>query len=432
MAGRTGQRPAIRYGGRVHEPTRAATPGWRSIVAAYWVTQLVESAGMSQVFALLPRHLLELGVPEADRIAFVGLFSSLVFVLGLPLVPLWGVWADKYSRKAVIVRSALVEAVVFTLVALAREPWQVAVALMLVGLQLGNTGVMLAGIRDVAPRRRLGTVIAIFGSASPVGFALGPIVAAVLIDGLRLPITGVYALAAVMSVGTAALVGLGTPEIRPEVIPAGPVLRLAFGAVRGALADRDVRRLFIVYGVVFLANQISRPYTPLLVERLVGTGAGLASGIAAVVGLGSLIGALAAPMAGHAGDRLGYRPVLLAALLLGAGASLLMPLMPAVIALAGASVLLGAAVATVGAMVFSLLATEVPPERRSATLNLVYLPLYVAGIVGPATGSALASTVGLAGPYLAGCAVFVVGAVVILRHRVVTAGTVEREVAPIR
>ena len=415
----------------MHEPTRAAVPGWRSIVAAYWVTQLVESAGMSQVFALLPKHLLELGVPEADRVAFVGLFSSLVFVLGLPLVPLWGVWADKYSRKAVIVRSAIVEAVVFTIVALAREPWQVAVALMLVGLQLGNTGVMLAGIRDVAPRHRLGTVIAIFGAASPVGFALGPIVAALAIDGLGLPVTSVYVLAAALSVGTALLVGLGTPEIRPEVIPAGPVLRLAFGAVRGVLADRDVRRLFIVYGVVFLANQISRPYTPLLVEGLIGTGPGLASGIAAVVGLGSLIGALAAPIAGYAGDRVGYRPVLLAALAVGAVASLLMPFMPAVIALAAASVLLGGAVATVGAMVFSLLATEVPPDRRSATLNLVYLPLYVAGIVGPATGSVLAATVGLAGPYLAGGAVFVLGAVVILRHQVRAVGPAERATPPI-
>jgi len=415
----------------VHEPTRAAVPGWRSIVAAYWVTQLVESAGMSQVFALLPKHLLELGVPVADRVAFVGLFSSLVFVLGLPLVPLWGVWADKYSRKAVIVRSAIVEAVVFTIVALAREPWQVAVALMLVGLQLGNTGVMLAGIRDVAPRHRLGTIIAVFGAASPVGFALGPIVAALVIDGLGLPVTSVYVLAAILSVGTALLVGLGTPEVRPEVIPAGPVLRLAFGAVRGVLADRDVRRLFIVYGVVFLANQISRPYTPLLVEGLIGTGAGLASGIAAVVGLGSLIGALASPIAGYAGDRVGYRPVLLAALAVGAVASLLMPFMPAVIALAGASVLLGGAVATVGAMVFSLLATEVPPDRRSATLNLVYLPLYVAGIVGPATGSVLAATVGLAGPYLAGCAVFVLGAVVILRHQAHAVGPAERATPPI-
>jgi MFS family permease len=242
----------------------------------------------------------------------------------------------------------------------------------------------------------------------------------------------VYAIAAALSVGTALLVGLGTREIRPEVVPEGPVLRLAFGAVRGVLADRDVRRLFLVYGIVFLANQVSRPYAPLLVEQLVGTGAGLASGIAAVVGLGSLIGALAAPISGWAGDRYGYRPVLLAALAAGVVASLLMPFMPQVVALAGASVLLGAAVATVGAMVFSLLATEVPPDRRSATLNLVYLPLYVAGIAGPATGSVLASSVGLAGPYLVGCAVYVLGAVVIVRHRARTAGPVEPSVAGIR
>ena len=92
----------------------------------FWVTSLVESMGVAQIFALLPAYLRQMGVDEADRLAFVGLFSSLVFVVGLPLVPLWGVWADKYSRKAVIVRSALVEAVVFAGVALSREPWQLA------------------------------------------------------------------------------------------------------------------------------------------------------------------------------------------------------------------------------------------------------------------------------------------------------------------
>ena len=392
-------------------------PGWQRVVVAYCTTQLVEGYGMSQVFALLPAHLRELGVSEADRVAFVGLFTSLIFVLGLPLVPLWGVWADKYSRKAVIVRSALVEAVVFTLVALAQEPWQVAIALMLVGLQLGNTGVMVSGIRDVVPGRRLGLVIAVFGTASPVGFALGPLAGGAMIDGLGLSIPGVYLVAAALSVGTALLVSLGTREVRPIVIPAGPVLRLAFGAVWGVLTDRTVLRLFAVYGVVFMANQVSRPYTPLLVEQLVGAGEGLASGIGVVVGFGSLIGALAAPVAGWAGDRFGFRPVLVAALVGGAGASLLMPAMPAVLALAAASVVLGAAFATVGAMVLSLLATELPPERRSATLNLVYLPLYVAGIIGPATGSALASTVGLAGPYVAGSVVFLAGAVMIGRHR---------------
>ena len=390
---------------------------WRIPVAAFWVTQLVESLGVSQVFALLPAYLRQLGVPEADRIAFVGLYSSLVFVVGLPLVPLWGVWADKYSRKAVIVRSALVEAVVFTLAALAREPWQMAVAVLLIGFQLGNTGVMLAAIRDVTPKHRLGTTIGLFGAAGPIGFALGPVLAGILIDGAGWSISGVYALSAVLSVGTALLITFGTHEIRPEVIPEGSVIRLAFAAMRSVLADPVVRRLFLVYGVVFLANQVSRPYTPVLVEAIVGTGPGLAAAIGVVLGVGSLVGAFFAPGAGWVGDRIGFRPVLVAALVCGGVASLLMPLMPAIGSLALAAMLLGAAVASTGAMVFSLLATEVAPERRSTTLNLVYLPLYVAGIIGPAIGGGLAAAAGPAAPYVIGAIVFFLGAAMIAVRR---------------
>lgn len=398
--------------------SRPQLQDWRLLVGVFWLTQMVESLGVSQVYALLPAYLRQMGMAEADRIPFVGLFSSLVFVLGLPLVPLWGVWADKISRKAVIVRSCIVEVGVFGVASLAREPWQMAIAVMLIGLQLGNTGVMLAGIRDVAPRRRLGVVIAVFGVASPVGFSAGPALAGLLIDGAGWSISAVYALAAVLSLATAALVTFGTREVRPEVVPQGPVLRLAFGALRAVLADPDVRRLFAVYGVVFLANQVSRPYTPLLVERITGPGAGLATGIGLVMGLGSLVGALTAPGAGVAGDRLGYRPVLVVSLAAGGVASLGMALVGWLPGLVMVAALLGSAVAVTGAMVFSLLATEVPAERRSATLNLVYLPLYLAGIIGPAIGSGVATVGGPTAPFLVGATVFLAGsATVALRHR---------------
>lgn len=397
-----------------HSPHRSRSgQDWRALFAVFWVTQLIESYGVSQIFAMLPAYLRQLGVPDADRLAFVGLFSSLVFIIGLPLVPLWGVWADKYSRKLVIVRSALVEAAVFGFAALAQEPWQVALALLGIGFQLGNTGVMLAGIRDVTPRHRLGTTIALFGAAGPIGFALGPAAAGFLIDGAGWSIPMVFALSSVLSIGSALLITFGSREVRPEVIPVGPVLRLAGTAMRGVLADPVVRRLFAVSGVVFLANQMSRPYTPLLVEHLVGPGTGLASSIGLVVGFASLVGAVVSPAVGWVGDRAGFRPVLIAALLAGSVASLAMPAAPVLGALAAVAVLLGAAVAAVGAMVFSLLATEVPPERRSATLNLVYLPLYIAGIVGPAIGGVVASAVGAAGPFIVGSIVFLVGAVAV-------------------
>ncbi|HEY8801162.1 MAG TPA: MFS transporter, partial [Candidatus Limnocylindrales bacterium] len=204
---------------------------------------MIEGLGVSQVFSFLAPYLHQMGVPDAERVPFVGLFSALVFVVGMPLVPLWGVWADKYSRKAVIVRSCLVEAVVFVCVALSREPWQLALSLLLIGFQLGNTGVMLAAIRDVVPRARIGTIIALFGAAGPIGFAVGPWLGGVLVDGLGWSLSAMFLASAGLSIATGALVWFGSREVRPEVIPVGRVLPLAFGALRGVLGDPAVRRI---------------------------------------------------------------------------------------------------------------------------------------------------------------------------------------------
>ncbi len=394
-------------------PGAAGRDDWRRVVTVFWITSMVEGLGVSQVFSFLAPYLRTMGVPDSERVPFVGLFSALVFVVGMPLVPLWGVWADKYSRKAVIVRSCLVEAVVFVGVALSREPWQLAVSLLLIGFQLGNTGVMLAGIRDVVPRARIGTVIALFGAAGPIGFAVGPALGGILVDGLGLSLSAMFWVSAGLSVGTGALVWFGSREVRPEVIPQGRVLPLAFGALRGVLGDPAVRRIFAIYGVAFLANQMSRPYQALIVEGIVGPGPGLASSIGFVAGTAALVGAVAASLGGVVGDRIGFRPVLIGALFAGGAALVAVPLSAAIPMLAVAVLVFTACNGTVGAMVFSLLATEVPAERRSQTLNLVYLPLYAAGIVGPAVGGTIAGFTGPSGPFWAAAVVFLVGAIVV-------------------
>jgi DHA1 family multidrug resistance protein-like MFS transporter len=382
---------------------------WHSLLLVYGIVSTIEALGVAQVFAFLPMRLREVGLPEDLIPTFTGLFTSLIFVFGIVLVPFWGVWADKYSRRAVILRSALVEAVVFAGVALAQEPWQLAVSLLLVGFQLGNTGVMLAALRDVTPRRRVGTVTALFGVSSPLGFAIGPVLAAFMIDGLGLPLTDVFWLAAALSLAAAVLLLVGSQEVRPSVIPVGSALSLARRAIAGVFSDPAVRRIFAIFGVSILANQMSRPYLPLLVEDVNRNPANLASAIGLVTGTAALVGALISPLAGPLGDRVGFRRVL-AGSLLGAGTMLLlMPLAPGVAVLAGVAMVYAALQASTQAMVFGLVAVEVSPERRSATLNLVLLPLYLAGIIGPTMGAVAEGVGGIAAPFVAAGIVFLLG-----------------------
>jgi len=94
---------------------------------------------------------------------------------------------------------------IFAAVALSREPWQLALSMLLVGFQLGNTGVMLGAIRDSVPRRRIGTAMAVFGAAGPIGFAVGPVLGGVIIDRLGWGIPAVFTVSAGLSIGTALL-----------------------------------------------------------------------------------------------------------------------------------------------------------------------------------------------------------------------------------
>jgi MFS family permease len=382
---------------------------WHSLLALYWITSFVEGLGVSQIYAFLPNRLTEVGVPTADVGHLVGLLGSLFFLFGLPFIPLWGVWADKYSRKAVIIRSALVEAVVFGVVAASQAPWQLFVGMMLVGFQLGNTGVMMAAIRDVTPGHRLGLAMGLFAASSPLGFGTGPAIGGFMIDQLHLSSGSVFAVAALLSIGVALMLAIGSGEVRPEVVPTGSVLRLAFGAVRGVMADPTVRWLFVVYGVVFVGRQMATQYVTLLVHAVDHTTLQV-SGAVGPVFLAVIAGAALSPAGGWISDRLGFRPVLVGAIAGLAVTFVALALAPSVAWLAVAYGVAIAFMTVVGAMVSSLLATEVPAERRSATLNLIYLPLYVGGITGPAIGAGVVGA-GLRAVFYVAAAILVIALV---------------------
>ena len=64
---------------------------WRALLAIYAITALIESTGVSQVFAFLPLRLHQMGLLAPEVAAFTGIFTALIFVFGIFLVPFWAV-----------------------------------------------------------------------------------------------------------------------------------------------------------------------------------------------------------------------------------------------------------------------------------------------------------------------------------------------------
>src|SRR5260221_9002926 len=96
-------------------------------------------------------------------------------------------WADRYSRKLIIVRTAYIEGVLFTVAALSPTVWVLAVARLLGGFVFGNTRVMLALLADVTPRKRLGLAGGIASAGFPLGPPLGPFLRGAVPPGPGLP-----------------------------------------------------------------------------------------------------------------------------------------------------------------------------------------------------------------------------------------------------
>src|SRR5487761_1135991 len=366
---------------------RAST--WVTLLVLFGMASTIEAGSVSHVFRFLPLYLGTVHVPPPEVPAWTGYLNAAFFLFGLPLVPFWGVWAERYGRIPIIARSAFVEMVVFAVLWFAQNRWEAAFGLLLVGFQFGNTGVMLTALRAVTPPGRVGFAISLFGVSPSLGFALGPAVGGWLVDHHVLDLHSLFALDAAMSLTAGVILLAFAREGSRPPAPAGSAVSLAIGALRMALTGRTTLIVFGVFGLAYFAQQIANPFLPLLVIRLIGGTAGAAGQIGIGFGLSAPLGALLSPLAGAAGDRYGFRPLLAGACVLAAASLAELALAPNLVALTAGAVALGAATATAISMVFALLATAVPEERRATTLNLVLLPIYFSSVAGAVVGAVL-------------------------------------------
>ena len=373
----------------VAERSNRKASGWIRLLVLFGIASTVEAFTVSHVFRFMPLYLATVHVPAPEVPAWTGYLNAAFFLFGLPLVPFWGVWSERYGRIPIIARSAFVEMVVFSVLWLAQNRWQAAFGLLLVGFQLGNTGVMLTALRAVTPRGRVGVAISLFGVTPSLGFALGPAIGGWLVDHNFLNLHTLFAVDAAMSLAAGVILLAFAREGPRPPAPPGSATQLALGALRMALTGRVTLIVFGVFGLAYFAQQIANPFLPLLVLRLLGGGSGAAGQIGIVFGASALLGALLSPLAGAAGDRFGFRPLLAGACVLAAASLAGLAAAPNLFWLTVGAVALGAATASAISMVFALLATAVPEERRATTLNLVLLPIYFSSVAGGIVGAIL-------------------------------------------
>lgn len=387
---------------------------WRVLLVMFVLAGIVESQAFGHLSAFTPLFLQELQVPFDQIATWTGILSSLGFVIGLPLLPFWGVWADKYSRKLIIVRSAYVEGLLFLIAAISPNVWFFAVARFLSGFVLGNTGVMLALLADVTPRKRLGVAVGLASAGFPIGASVGPYLGGVITQhyGVRALLAG-DAVASLLVGVLLTLVVREEPRVRSVVRTVSALLRTALGDI---VSSPVTLRLFTLYFLAIFGVSLAMPFAPLVIRQFIAQDTPsqltfLATIIGTTLTAAGIAMAITTPLWGRLGDLIGrwrVLPICLAAMALALIAEAAAPsLLPFQVAIVAAGLFQGG----IGTTIIALLAVLAPLDRRATILNFSLLPSQLSWFLAPIIGAGLAN-ISLRLPYAVGAATAILAVVI--------------------
>src|SRR4051794_34068160 len=239
---------------------------WRTLMALFTLAGIVESLSYGHFGAFTPIYLSQLHVPAAHIPFWTGMLGGAGFVIGLPLIPFWGAWADRFGRKLIIIRSSYIGALLFVIAALSQNVWTLLFARFLVGFVLGNTGVMLALQAEMTPRARLGMVVGIVSAGSPLGVALGPYFGSLVVEaaGIRTLLLIDAGLVFVVAIILTLFIR-ETPRVRSRLQPVPTMLRTTYHSIA---SSPTVVHLFAAYFLAGLGTMLVTPFFPLMIDQL--------------------------------------------------------------------------------------------------------------------------------------------------------------------
>ena len=381
---------------------------WRRNLAAIWAAQMLAIVGFNTrapfyVFFLRD----DLGVHSTRALTlWSGALNSAGALTMMIAAPIWGVVADRYGRKPMVVRAMACGFVLATLSSFAQHPWHILALRMLEGATLGTVSASVAFVASAVPKDRLGFSLGLMQMAVFSGASIGPLFGGYLAASLgyrhTLWVSG-------------ALLGLGAVVaaifVHEDFVPrsAAQAKRPSFVATtRAHLHNKLLLVLIAVPMLEQTANQSVAPIVPLFVQHLVGSGANAASITGLMLGLGGVAGAISAIFFGRMSDRVNPKSILLVCLIVGGLSYFPQGLAPTVIMLIGFRIIFGLTTGGVGPTTNALLAQITPAEERGSVYGLLSASTAAGGLIGPLGASTLAAATSLRVPF------FLTGAMLLL------------------
>lgn len=347
-------------------------------------------AAFSFVDPLLPLYIQQVGGFTTKEAAFwSGTAASGMAVAMFLISPLWGLLADRFGRKAMVLRAMFGGAVILSLMSLAPNIYLIIVLRWLQGLVTGSVAAMMALASSLVPRNRMSFAMGVIMLAVFSGFGLGPLLGGLIADNLGYHATFYASGGFLLLAGLAVLILVKERFERPargQTTSLRSMLRLAI--------SRQMAPLLIVMCLLNMGQSTVMPIISLRVRELLPYGdAATAAGLTfSLIGLAAAISSL---VSGRLGQRVNLKTILVFSSI-AVGILYLPPiwagsvgLLACFLALTG--LLRGGLVTSSNAMV----GLSVPEDQQGTAYGLSQSASSLGGALGPLIGGGLAKVVGL-------------------------------------
>jgi len=164
-------------------PPAGEHPYWRRNARTLAAGNALIGIGWTASFAFLPLIVKTMGVVHNLEL-WVGVMLFGYFAVSCAFTPVWGVFADHYGRKSMVLRAGFGMAAGFGLLATVSSPVAFLTVLVLTGLANGFVPAGQALVATSTPRNRVGGALALTQAGASTGNLLGPMFGAALIGML--------------------------------------------------------------------------------------------------------------------------------------------------------------------------------------------------------------------------------------------------------
>lgn len=380
---------------------------WKILLAMMVTFALMMSSSYTMLIPFLPIYMQsELGATADNVSLWSGVTYAITFAISAFVSPIWGKLSDKMGKKPMIIRASFLLAITYFLGGIVKTPFELFLVRAFQGIASGLWPACLVMMSACVPKNKIGISMGLMQSANICGGIIGPLLGGILATAFGMRNSFYVGAVALSLITVTTILFIKEPPVAPEkeINKAQNTSYLSF------IKDKNILILLLCVCMTNLVILQIQPIVSLYVQQLSHNSdkAVLLTGF--IMSLGGIAGALASPLWGKTGQKVGFYKTITLAFI---SAGLLMSLqgVPNSLVLFGLmQFLCGLGFSGIFPSANSILVLLTPPSSRGMGFGSLFSAQMIGGALGPVIGGVIVSFMSFNTVYIiSGSILFVIG-----------------------